>query len=525
MWPRARNTRAVPGDVFMARGVPAAPPEPGSPSAGLAPAFLGGGIAVLVVATGVAIMGAQGLEIDRDQSTRLLLTLGTVSTVAAAIVFALASIRWLVAREQGVLWAGVAALTYGLAAVAVPDVVGPIWEQAPASVLPSVSAGGQVAALVLFAGGAAATFTAFRLRMGWILLAAGVLTTGLSALFHAAPDLAAGLAVDRFGSDDAPAPAVVVAVLAAWLALGALYTVWGIRHRWLYGWCGLLMFSLTMAHLAEALSDGPTDPWLAGSGALAATGMAVAATMSAIEFTRVWGRQRARLFDSEVALRTTAVRQQAQAVTDRARRHDVANALLTIEGAAAVLEHHAADLDDDVGLRKALNAGIERLRTVFVSPPEDGTTVDLAEAAGSVVSEIGWEDRVSVAVPAGVVGAGSPTQTREVIRLLLANAEHRSPLGRIGVRGGLEERWAVLRVDDTGPLLSRDERRALTDGAGGRGPGGAVGELEMGVVVAGRLMRDQGGDLWIEPRPEGGCSFAVCLPATPSPVAAGTGEE
>ena len=38
-------------------------------------------------------------------------------------------------------------------------------------------------------------------------------------------------------------------------------------------------------------------------------------------------------------------------------------------------------------------------------------------------------------------------------------------------------------------------------------------EDAMSVRVAARLMREQGGDLWIEPRPGGGTSFGICLPA------------
>ena len=35
----------------------------------------------------------------------------------------------------------------------------------------------------------------------------------------------------------------------------------------------------------------------------------------------------------------------------------------------------------------------------------------------------------------------------------------------------------------------------------------------MGVRIAARLMRGQGGDLWVQARPGGGTSYGICLPA------------
>ena len=67
----------------------------------------------------------------------------------------------------------------------------------------------------------------------------------------------------------------------------------------------------------------------------------------------------------------------------------------------------------------------------------------------------------------------------------------------------------VLRVEDDGPTMPRELRRTLTDPDARREPGR---EDAMSVRVAARLMREQGGDLWIEPRPGGGTSFGICLP-------------
>ena len=68
----------------------------------------------------------------------------------------------------------------------------------------------------------------------------------------------------------------------------------------------------------------------------------------------------------------------------------------------------------------------------------------------------------------------------------------------------------VLRVEDQGPTMPRQLRRTIADHDSRPVPGE---DDAMGLRVAAKLMRGQGGDLWVEPRRGGGTSFGICLPA------------
>jgi len=127
---------------------------------------------------------------------------------------------------------------------------------------------------------------------------------------------------------------------------------------------------------------------------------------------------------------------------------------------------------------------------------------------GNLIAEGGT---VAVEVPDDMVAVGSPAETAEVVRQLLDNARRRAPGGTITVRGEHDGGAIVLRVDGEGhPTPDGDP-------AGWQPPGSTLaepaGQLPTALHVASRLMRDQGGDLWVETRGSGRCSFALSLPA------------
>jgi two-component system OmpR family sensor kinase len=108
---------------------------------------------------------------------------------------------------------------------------------------------------------------------------------------------------------------------------------------------------------------------------------------------------------------------------------------------------------------------------------------------------------------------GAPAETAEAVRQLVDYASRRSAAGPVTLRGDRDGHWVVLRVEDAGPTMPREVRRTLTDPEARREPSR---DDAMSVRVAARLMHEQGGDLWVEPRPGGGTSFGICLPAIAS---------
>jgi signal transduction histidine kinase len=136
--------------------------------------------------------------------------------------------------------------------------------------------------------------------------------------------------------------------------------------------------------------------------------------------------------------------------------------------------------------------------------------VSMADTAARVAEDPAWSAQLKTDVTPDLLAVGSPAETAEAVRQLVDYACRRSRSGPVTLRGDRDGHWVVLRVEDDGPTMPRELRRTLTDPDARREPSR---EDAMNVRVAARLMRGQGGDLWIEPRPGGGTSFGICLPA------------
>jgi signal transduction histidine kinase len=382
-------------------------------------------------------------------------------------------------------------------------------------VLDAVSNAAVLGATALFAAGLLVPATTRRVRPLPLLGAAAVAVALVAVAFRASPGLQSSLSVAQLtGADGLADVAGGLLVTAVWVLIAAGYTVRGVGG-WRYTWAGLLLFALTLSGLVAGAAR-PGDPWSVGAPALEALGMLWAVVACHLQLDRLHDEQRDRLHDSELEAETAEVRERLRAATSRTRRHDLVNAITAIDGAAMILEREFDRLSasDREVLASVLGSGTERLRQLL---GQEGLhdSVSLADTAAMVAEEPGWHDRVELDLTPGLLATGSPEETAEALRQLMAYACNRAPTGPVTVRSERDGEWAVLRVEDRGPTMSRDERRTVT-AADGRRPPGADGGL--GLQVAARLMREQGGDLWVEARPGGGSSFGICLPAAAVPA-------
>lgn len=501
--------RAAPAAAFVGedrRRVPA--------PAGMGRMFVGAAALVLGAAAVLAAFAAAGDRLGAVQARNLRLVLDTTTVIVAAAVAVVCVARRQLAGEVPPLLVGTAAAVYGLVAVGLAGVgptlgAGGRW----------VTAGGQAAvvtSLAVLLAGLLAPAVDTRLRTGPMLASAATLTAVLAGVFAAAPGAGLALTVAGVASEGAGVAVVAGLVAMGWLALACALVVKGFRSPRVYAWCGVLAFALLLAELADAAGTAPGDRWAVAAAALRAVGFVVAAGGCALELTGAYADQRSRLFDSVLTLEAAAVSERLENASRRAQRHDVRNAVVAIEGAAVTLERYRERLsaDDRASLTKVLSSGVERLQGLL----DDGRSpaiVELAAATAAVVTDLGWADRVALDVPAELVGIGGSTQTAEVLRLLLDNADKRAPGAPITVEGRVDGGWAVLRVADRGPQLSLQGRRS----ANARVDAPAAGSGDIGLLVAGRLMREQGGDVWVEESATGG-AFALCLPL---PAAAADG--
>jgi signal transduction histidine kinase len=91
----------------------------------------------------------------------------------------------------------------------------------------------------------------------------------------------------------------------------------------------------------------------------------------------------------------------------------------------------------------------------------------------------------------------------------LDNAREHAAMSSVRVRTERVGTRVQIRVEDLGPGVPTAHRELIFL----RGVTTAVQGSGLGLHVARQLMREQGGDVWVEDRIGGGASFVVSLPA------------
>lgn len=475
--------------------------------------FVIGATVILLATASVAVL-ARRAEIDAGQVVAIRTVAGTGTVLSAFGVFILSRATWRQIGDRAALWAGCGALMIGVAAAARSEVLGALLgEWSPDERwLTAGSAAALAVAPLLF--GAGLVLYLGRLPVGAASLTGGALAVGaaLAVLFRAAPELGTGLSVSQLTRGEGLGGVFGgIVVLAVWLGLAVGYTVRGLGRRWLYTWAGLMLFALTLSALAAGAA-GPTNSWAVGAVLIECIGVLLAMIGSHFELTRAYEAQALELVDSALEAETAEVRARVRAGAVRAQRHDLVNAIMAIDGAAVILEREFDRLSpsDREMLAGVVGSGTARLRRLLAQDTAGAAPVSMADTAAQIADDPLWSTLLKLDVTPDLLAVGSAGETAEAVRQLVDYASRRSRSGPVTLRGDRDGRWVVLRVEDDGPTMPRELRRTLTDPDARREPGR---EDAMSVRVAARLMREQGGDLWIEPRPGGGTSFGICLPA------------
>jgi signal transduction histidine kinase len=200
-------------------------------------------------------------------------------------------------------------------------------------------------------------------------------------------------------------------------------------------------------------------------------------------------------------------------------RHEVRSALLGIAAAASGLTRHriltAEQIDD---LSNGLVAEAHRLRALIDERAVEPTTFDLHEAIAPVLTcarAMGLDVRSSV--EPGIEVVGSAAGSAQVLLALLTNALRHAPGSPVDVRVSRPAAAVTLYVEDRGPgvpvalrkrVFERSMRAVDSHGSG------------LGLFIARRLMDEQNGTIWVEPRAGGGSSFVLRFDGRCEPPAA-----
>jgi signal transduction histidine kinase len=204
--------------------------------------------------------------------------------------------------------------------------------------------------------------------------------------------------------------------------------------------------------------------------------------------------------------------------------HDLRTPLAAIMGLARTLERRELGEDDarDLAARIGANArrldrmvtdllDLDRLATGVVEWSPHPT--DVAELVARIVADSDVLDGREVHVETSEARAQvDATQVERIVENLLANAvRHTPPEAGIWVSVRPENGGALIAVEDDGPGVPADQRRAVFEPFRRAGADHAA-SVGVGLAVVARFAELHGGRAWVEEREGGGASFRVWFP-------------
>jgi PAS domain S-box-containing protein len=217
--------------------------------------------------------------------------------------------------------------------------------------------------------------------------------------------------------------------------------------------------------------------------------------------------------------------------------HELRSPLTSILGLALTLERvpELGDADRrDLLSRLSQNArkldrllrdllDVDRLNRGIVAPQYH--TIDVGALARRTLESLdalGDRDVTVEAQP--VVISADAAKIERIVENLLMNADrHTEPDRHIWLRVLPWDNGVLIAVDDDGPGVPEESRRAIFEPfqRGGEAAGDAPG-TGLGLSLVARFAELHGGRAWVEDRVEGGSSFRVFIPAPVEPAAAAT---
>jgi signal transduction histidine kinase len=440
-------------------------------------------------------------------------------TASVAVISALAAVMfavwWRLVGDATALWIASALTVYAAVNIVFPDLLRPFADTDAEITLVSVLRPASVIVVMglLVIGAASPRVDAGltgRRALRWAVVIAAIAT----AVAARSVDMRVvfGPAMDVVPSDSSTAIGQI-GVGGAWLALGVAFLVRA-KRDWdaIDGWIAVLLICLAEARLALAMSVH--DPaWLLASQVGRLVGVSAALIGILHELQRSFVLQRGRLLSSDAELTITRTRQATERALAEERAHDVRSALAGIGSATVTLERHHDDLsaEERATLARSVAAEIARLQQIVADDGSDRSRVHVASVLEPVITCArvqGMDVRADLAPDISVWASAS--ELAEVVQNLLDNARRHAPDAPVDIRARQTGDRVDLEVCDAGPGIDP----AIGGQVFERGVhGGAPGSSGLGLYVAARLARANGGDLRVATGEDGGACFTLSLPS------------
>jgi signal transduction histidine kinase len=441
--------------------------------------------------------------------------LATACAVFALVAGYVSGLRWRMVGDASSLRGGAGLVVLGTSIV-VTDLVARVDPDfLSVSRVQTVGAALTITAGLLFIGFVFQSPVDSRLSVGRIAVVTLAIFVGSLFLVQVFGSLAS---IRGWGLRDFRAPdsdAMHAALVSLRVAIGAVALTRGLRSRsMLWTWFGMMFLGFAVSYVLRTETPVTADIWYTGGSAVMLIALLCGLYGVSQELKRAYMTQSSWLFDVRVNAAASEARRRAERADSEERAHQARSAVLALQAATRALEQSQVGIDDAFRqtVRDAIETEIEVLRRLVAEPsPRECEPFDVA----AVVSTVGVTYRVRgvqllTSVAPGTWALGRPSDVVEVLQVLLDNAGQHAEGSVVRVWSSVGVGRVEIRVDDRGQGVDSAhredvfERSSTTTGLSGRG---------LGLYVARRLMREQQGDLWVEPRAGGGASFVLSLPA------------
>lgn len=297
---------------------------------------------------------------------------------------------------------------------------------------------------------------------------------------------------------------------ALWMTVALAY----LRSRRETPWLLPVLVIAAVAAFLDATSAFAGEPFAAAAAVLAVAASAMAVRSAAADFASAIAMQSARLLDLTADVTEHERRTRSATESQAVRLHEVRNVLAGLHGATATLRRYEDKLDPGVRhrLEDAISAELSRLQHL-VDPPkkrpcEPVAIKDALQPLLVAERELGSLIRADLH-RATALGCAADIAT--VVSALLVNARVHAPGAPVLVRSRTASSTVQVVVEDGGPGIPAHLHESVFE-RGERGVATAPGS-GLGLYNARQLAEQMGGSLTLGPRPLGGASFVLTLPA------------
>ena len=419
-------------------------------------------------------------------------------------------VRWRLTGETTTAWLGIGMICFGVLS-APTAALAPLIHDTPADVMLSPVTHAVAVTVFLIALSRALSAPPVDARMqpintiGRLLLGAGfVLASFITAATLGSPVSLPGAVWLSVGAIEA----------LAWAMLGTVALTRGIRDDSAsHTWIGLGLLLMATAETMHGIAFvGPRPLAFFGTCMQLVVG-GIAVVNSAADLGLVFSADGNRMLSLSGALYEAQEMRTEEEQLQEERLHDARSVIAALKAASLTLDRYDERLDAAVkhSLRSSLVSELARLEQVIDGRRKEPFQAFRLDVALGPVFTAERENGLVITNKLGSVKAlGRPLEVATVVQNLLVNARRYAPGSTVRVSATSRDGLVQIVVEDRGPGVDATHHELIFQ----RGYRCNAGDDEgsgLGLYLARRLMREQGGEIVLRNRDGGGATFVLTM--------------